>query len=116
VTAYDRAAAGLRAAWREPGALERTVKAPFGELSATWQLGQQFTDLAVHAWDVGRAAGVDVDLDPRLVEASHEWGTQNLKPELRGETFGQEVKVTETAPTLDRLVGFFGRDPAWSGA
>jgi uncharacterized protein (TIGR03086 family) len=114
VTAYDRAAQGLRAAWREPGALERTVKMPFGELPASWQVGQHYTDLAVHAWDVARATGHSPELDAAIVDAALDWGQQSLKPEFRGQAFGPEVKVPSNAPTYDRLVAFFGRDPAWS--
>ena len=111
--AYRTAANDLRTAWSEPGALERTVKLPFGEMPATWQVGQQFTDLAVHAWDVARAAGLEPTVDASILDAALAWGKQNLKPEFRGAAFGPEVPVPDSAPTFDRLVGFFGRDPGW---
>ena len=113
LAAYDAAAGALRAAWNEPGALDRTAKLPFGEVPATWQVGQQITDLAVHAWDVARAAGQHAELDPAVIEAALAWGRQNLKPEFRGAAFGPEVPVAADAPSYSQLIGFFGRDPAW---
>jgi uncharacterized protein (TIGR03086 family) len=89
------------------------VKMPFGELPATWQVGQQIADLAVHAWDVALATGQSPDVDTAVVEYAFEWGRQNLKPEFRGAAFGPEITVPADAPVYDRLVGFFGRDPAW---
>ena len=114
--AYQAAAAGLLAAWRRPGALERTVHLPSGDLPATWSLGQQVADLAVHAWDIARATGAPTDLDPAVGAFALAWGNDNLKPPFRGteaegRSFGPEVAVDPGAPVYDRLAGVFGRDP-----
>jgi uncharacterized protein (TIGR03086 family) len=82
--AYREAAASLLAAWRRPGALEQTVKLTGGEFPATWRVGQQIADLAVHGWDIAKATG---------------------------RAFGPEVAVAADAPLYDRLAGFWGRDP-----
>jgi uncharacterized protein (TIGR03086 family) len=116
LAAYRAAAAGLLAVWREPGALERPVRSPAGEQPATWRLGQQITDLAVHGWDIARATGQSTDLDPELGRLALEWARQNLQPQFRGpegsgRAFGPEVRVPDDAPLYDRLAGFFGRDP-----
>jgi uncharacterized protein (TIGR03086 family) len=113
LAAYRAAAEGLLAAWQRPGALERVARAPFGDVSAEWQIGQQVADLAVHAWDLARAAGLAPEMDGEVVEAALEWGRANLKPQFRGAAFGPEVEVSPTAPAYDRLVGFFGRRPDW---
>ncbi len=115
--AYHQAAGALLAGWQRPGALDRTVQLPFGELPALWFVGQQVTDLAVHAWDVARATGQPTDLDPELGQFALDWGTGNLEPRFRGDEadgrdFGVEVPVADDAPLYDRLAGFFGRDPA----
>ena len=114
--AYREGASALLAAWRRPGALERTVRLPFGELPGTWRLGQQITDLAVHGWDVAKATGQSTDLDPEVGRLALDWGRENLKPEFRGDeasgqSFGFEVAVADDAPLYDRLAAFFGRDP-----
>jgi uncharacterized protein (TIGR03086 family) len=110
---YRTAADELLVAWRQPGAIERQIKLPFGEFPATWQAGQHITDLVVHAWDVGRATDQPVSVDDDLVQYALDWGRENLKPQFRGQAFGAEVHVAGEAPVYDRLVGFFGRDPSW---
>lgn len=72
--AYRRAADGLMAAWQREGALEAIVKLPFGELPATWSLGQHIADVVVHGWDIAKATGQPTDLGPELGEFSLEWG------------------------------------------
>jgi uncharacterized protein (TIGR03086 family) len=118
--AFDAGAAGLMEVWRRPGMLERTYTSPMGELPATWRLGQQIADFAVHGWDVAKATGQPSELDPDVAQFALDWGRENLKPEFRGEegsgkAFGLEVAVPEEALLYDRLAGFFGRDPsAWT--
>jgi uncharacterized protein (TIGR03086 family) len=114
--AYREAASGLLAAWRRPGALDRTVRLPFGEMPAGWSVGQQIADLAVHGWDVAKATGQPTDLDPEVGQLALDWGRENLKPQFRGDeasgqSFGPEVTVPDDAPLYDRLAAWFGRDP-----
>jgi uncharacterized protein (TIGR03086 family) len=114
--AYREAAASLLAAWRRPGALEQTVKLSFGEFPATWRVGQQIADLAVHGRDIAKATGQPTDLDPEVGQLALDWGRENLKPQFRGDeasgrAFGPEVAVAADAPLYDRLAGFWGRDP-----
>jgi uncharacterized protein (TIGR03086 family) len=116
--AFRRAAEALLAAWRRQGSLDRTIQLPFGEVPATWSVGQQITDVVVHGWDVAKATGQPTDLDPELGEFALAWGKQNLAPQFRGDeatgkAFGPEVLVPEDAPVHDRLAGVFGRDPRW---
>ena len=114
--AFREGAASLLAAWRRPGALEQTVRLPFGEFPAGWRIGQQITDLAVHGWDIAKATGQPTDLDPEVGQLALDWGRENLTPEFRGDeasgqSFGFEVAVADDAPLYDRLAAFFGRDP-----
>ena len=114
--AYRTAVAALLAAWRRPGVLEQPVRLPFGEFPASWRVGQQLTDLVVHAWDVAKATGQPTELDPALGRLAFDWARENLKPQFRGKDFGAEVPVADDAPLYDRLAGFFGRDPGWTAA
>jgi uncharacterized protein (TIGR03086 family) len=119
--AYRQAADGLLAAWRRPGVLERTVRLPFGEVPATWHVGQQISDLAVDGWDIAKATGQPTDLDPEVGRVALDWGRENLTPEFRGDeasgqSFGFEVPVPDDAAVYDRLAAFFGRDRRWPGA
>lgn len=107
---YRQAAAALLEIWREQGT-DGTMRTGLGELPRTWALGQHLSDITVHAWDVARATGQSTELNPELAEVSLEWAHENLKPQFRGQAFGPEVPVPESAPIYDRLVGFFGRAP-----
>lgn len=114
---YRDAAASLLAVWQRPGAIERTVRLPFGERPASWSVNQQISDLAVHAWDIAKATGQSTDLDPQIGQLSLDWASENLLPQFRGDeesgrVFGHEVPVRDDAPIYDRLAGFFGRDPS----
>ncbi|GAA1002082.1 TIGR03086 family metal-binding protein [Acrocarpospora macrocephala] len=114
--AYRRAADSLRAAWQRPGAMDGTVRLPFGEVPAIWTIGQQITELAIHAWDIAKATGQPTDLDQDVARAAQEWGEANLKPEFRGDEadgshIGPEIASSPDASLYDRLAAFGGRDP-----
>jgi uncharacterized protein (TIGR03086 family) len=73
------------AAFREPGALDRVVHHPVGDLPATQVLGFRIGDLAVHTWDLARATGGDEAMDDVVAEAAWE-DLQPLLPVIG--TFG----------------------------
>jgi uncharacterized protein (TIGR03086 family) len=81
---------------------------------------QQIAEFAVHGWDIARATGQSLSLDDAVAEHGLRWAKQNLStqfrgPEDEGKSFGDEVPVPDDAPAHERLAGWFGRDPAWSG-
>jgi uncharacterized protein (TIGR03086 family) len=63
---YAETAAALAEAFREDGAMSRVCQHPIGDRSGAELLGMRVVDLAVHAWDLARALGVDDRLDPDL--------------------------------------------------
>jgi uncharacterized protein (TIGR03086 family) len=110
----DRAES-LRTAWRAAD-LDRMVAGAGGEAPLRFRADQQITELAVHDWDLSKATGQPIELDPALAEHGLRWGRQMLRPEFRGpdKAFGVEVPVPDDAPVYDRLAGWFGRDPGWT--
>jgi uncharacterized protein (TIGR03086 family) len=117
VAAFRRGADGLLAAWRAAGDLSAPVTLPVGEVPASFQVYQQITELAVHTWDLVRATGQALKLDPEVAGAALDWAKTAMRPEFRGDetsgkSFGPEVAVPADAPVDDRLAGFFGREPA----
>src|SRR5215207_1587929 len=111
VGAYRAAAGSLLAAWRQPGALDRTHRLPGGEIPASWAVGKQITELVIHAWDIATATGQSTDLDPELGRLALDWGKENLRPEFRGDEatghhIGPEVPVRDDAPLYDRIAAF----------
>ncbi|MGE5830926.1 MAG: TIGR03086 family metal-binding protein [Micromonosporaceae bacterium] len=117
VEAFRRGAAELLTAWQAAGDLDRPRQLSMGELPASFIVNQQIAELAVHAWDLARATGQPVDWDEDLARSALAWGRAALKPEFRGDeesgkSFGPEVEPAEGASAQERLVAFFGRDPA----
>lgn len=71
-------------------------------------------DVFMHSWDLGRATGQDVDLD-EVFAADLLGGMRQMEDVLRGSgQYGPPVAVPADAPVVDRLMGFIGRDPAWT--
>lgn len=109
VAAWDAAIAAARQAWREPGALDRTVHLSYGETPAVRYLGEMAGDLAVHGWDLARALGVVDRIDGETVEfLLEEWGGQLDRLAASG-LFAPPVPVPESADPQTRLLAALGR-------
>lgn len=118
VDAFATARAGLEDAW-DRADLDALVPTMSGEAPLVSQADQQVAELGVHAWDLARATGQDIDLDADVAAYGLQWATRNLAAQFRGteeegKAFGPEVPVPADAPVYERLAGWFGRDPHWS--
>jgi uncharacterized protein (TIGR03086 family) len=111
-TNYIASADAVLAAWAEPGAMERRVHMPFGDIPASAAVSIHFLDIVVHGWDLARATGQDTTIEPDLAAEALDISQGLLSPELR-ETgvFGPEVPISADDPLHDRLVAFVGRRP-----
>jgi uncharacterized protein (TIGR03083 family) len=78
-------------------------------------LGVVLMETVTHGWDLARATGQETPYDDASAQIALDAGRGMLTPDYRGtdKSFGLEVPVPATAPTLDQLVGFMGRDPGW---
>lgn len=65
--AWTAVSADLSSAFAAPGALERTVHHPMGEMPGAQLLAFRYADALLHAWDLARGIGADETLDPELV-------------------------------------------------
>ena len=95
------------------GVLDQPTELPGGgNSSARQMLGALTTDVLVHTWDLARAGGVEPHLDAELCAAALE---AIMARDLRGNDgmIGPEVAVSGDADTQTRLMGLYGRDPAW---
>jgi uncharacterized protein (TIGR03086 family) len=96
-------------AFTSPGAMEKTVKLPFGEMPAGIALNIAIFDVATHAVDLARATGQHVS-DTALLEGALAIGKQMVSPELRMPgVFGDEQPSSDAASAEDRLLAFAGR-------
>jgi uncharacterized protein (TIGR03086 family) len=98
-------------AFAEPGAAEKMVKLPFGEMPAGVAINIAIFDVATHTWDLAKGTGQTMQLDPEVLGAAYELA-QAMIPDMRaGGLVGEEVIVAVDAPMEDRLAGLAGRTP-----
>jgi uncharacterized protein (TIGR03086 family) len=99
-----------------------TVDALFGALSSPAVLDGDrasllsvlTTEVLVHTWDLAKAAGTDVTLDADLCEMGYQRALANRDRFAASESFVAPIAVADDASVQDKLLGIFGRDPAWS--
>jgi uncharacterized protein (TIGR03086 family) len=98
-------------AFAEPGAAEKMVKLPFGEMPAGMAINIAIFDVATHTWDLAKGTGQTMQLDPEVLATAYELA-QAMIPDMRaGGMVGEEVVVSVDAPMEDRLAGLAGRTP-----
>lgn len=87
------------------------VPHPSGDLSVQTFLRFRVGDLAVHAWDVARGAGLDETLPPPLVSGLWEMVAPHLDDMRAMGTFGEGASqdLPRDTPLQARLLDAFGR-------
>ena len=110
---YQQAADALLQAIRKPGALDQTLKLPFGEMPGHQAINIVIGDQSIHTWDLGKALGKPFKMDDEIATGILTMMHQILQPAFRGagKGFGEEVPCPESAPVQDRLLAFSGRHP-----
>ena len=114
--AWTTHADGVQALLDDPGTAGRTLSNPYlGELPVPDAIDRFYTvDVFMHTWDLARATGQDDRLDPGLC-ADLLAGMEPMEAVIRGSgQYGPRVPVAAEADAQTRLLGFIGRDPAWS--
>jgi uncharacterized protein (TIGR03086 family) len=110
---FDENTRRALAAFRAPGAMEKNIKLPFGEMPGSAFVMLAACDTFTHAWDLSKALGQSTDLDPEMAEQLLGFAKQAIPEQFRGPEpapFGPIVEVPETAPKADQLAGFLGRN------
>ncbi|HUW02740.1 MAG TPA: TIGR03086 family metal-binding protein [Acidimicrobiales bacterium] len=101
---------GLLASVKSPGAMERTISAPIGEVPGSVMARFAAFDVLMHGWDLAQATDQPYELPPVVVAAVDEFARTALTPEMRdGDTFKDETTPPDDASQLERLVAFSGR-------
>ena len=109
LASFGPALAGLVEAIKAPGALSRTVQAPFGEVS-----GEDFAryvafDGLVHGWDLATATGQAYHPPDELVAAADAYARRTIDGLRDGQTFADAVEPVPGASPIERLANFTGR-------
>ena len=108
---FGPALAALGEAISAPGALDRTVAAPFGEVPGETFARFVVLDGLVHGWDMATATGQPYAPSDELVAAVDVFAHQALDPLRDGQTFADAVEPAADATPIERLVGYTGRRP-----
>lgn len=116
VAAWQAHCDAVQALLDDPETSTKVLSNPhIGELPVAEAVDRFYTsDVFLHTWDLARATGQDVALDPGRC-AGMLAGMEPLDEMLRQSgQYGPRVDVPEDADAQDRLMGFIGRDPAWA--
>jgi uncharacterized protein (TIGR03086 family) len=105
----------LVAAFDAPGAMDATMKMPFGGTPGSVCAYIAATDIFTHGWDLARATAQSTDLEPDLAGMLLARIMKTLPDSMRGSEgeapFGPRVEVAKSAPPADQLAAFQGRQP-----
>jgi uncharacterized protein (TIGR03086 family) len=109
LAAFGPALADLAAAITAPGALDRTVAAPFGEVDGETFARFVVLDGLVHGWDLATATGQPYDPPDALIDAAEAFARRTLDPLRDDVTFGTPVQPPADATRIEQLAAFTGR-------
>jgi uncharacterized protein (TIGR03086 family) len=116
VRAWQVHAAAVQDLLDDPASAARVLRNPYiGEVPLPAAIDRFYTcDVFMHTWDLARATGQDDRLDPGFCAALLA-GMEPMDEVLRSSgQYGPRVAVPAGGDATSRLVGFIGRDPAWS--
>ena len=107
--AWKTASQRAIAAFNIPGAMDQTVKLPFGVMPAGAALSIAVFDVTTHATDLSKATNQPAP-PAELLETALAVGKQMISPDYRVPgVFDAEQPAPAGAPTSDRLLAFAGR-------
>jgi uncharacterized protein (TIGR03086 family) len=108
--AFHRGMAGLLDAVNSPGAMERIVSAPFGDVPGSVFARFVAFDGLIHGYDLASSTAQAYDLPHDLVASVDSFARDALSPDMRdGDTFALETTPPAGANLLEKLVAFSGR-------
>ena len=93
--------------------LRAEVDTPMGKRTVAEGLAFPAIDLFVHAWDIGRAADIVVEVPDDVIEFSHAYIDPMPSEVVRGPNgaFGPEVEPPDDATPTESFIGWTGRNP-----
>lgn len=106
---FGPALAELAAAIAAPGALDRQIAAPFGEVAGETFARFVVLDGLVHGWDLALATGQGYSPSDVLVAEVHAFAEQALEGLRDGEAFAAATEPPASATAIERLAACTGR-------
>ena len=121
IDAFTSARARLQHALDDPAVAGTACDTPTGTLTFAEHVDAALSvDLVLHGWDLARATGQDDTIQAEDLQLL--WPIAKAIPEqfrVPGAfrpglvVFGPQVPVAADAPLQDKILGLYGRDPAW---
>lgn len=127
--AFLAAAHAVQAAWTDGTKLAKEMVLPWATAPGAAMVAMYTSELTVHTWDLATATGQQPEWHQPTLEAALVTAFQGLPPADRESYFTQQaeamgmpwlathppfrnaVPVADDAPTLHRLLGWYGRQP-----
>lgn len=95
--------------------MTQMVDTPVGQRSVAEGLAFPAIDLFVHAWDLGRAGELDVEIPQQAIDFSRAAVVGIPDTQLRSpQVFAAEVAPGSNATQSERFIAWTGRDPNWA--
>jgi uncharacterized protein (TIGR03086 family) len=95
--------------------LSRVVESPMGRRSIGEGLSFPALDLFVHAWDLSRVVGADVEIPLQAIEFARGVIDPIPAEQVRSaRVFAAEVAPPPDATPTQRFIAWTGRDPRWA--
>ncbi|MEV6228501.1 TIGR03086 family metal-binding protein [Saccharopolyspora shandongensis] len=111
---YRSSAAAFGKAFAAEGVLDRQVRVrEFGVFPGRAALVFHLVDMVVHGWDVAKTIGARYEPDEDLPATALELMRRNPPPQGGTGVFAPKIEVQDSAPALDKLLAFLGRNPNW---
>lgn len=111
-TEFHTAATSLLDGWIKYG-FDRNVSMINSELPAEMVFNMTAMEYLTHGWDLAIATGQPIPYSEQEAEDTLTRALTTLPAQYRGENmpFANIVKVPDSAPAIDRFIGFMGRKP-----
>jgi uncharacterized protein (TIGR03086 family) len=107
---FGQAMSSLLDAVNSPGAMQRTISAPFGDVPGSVFARFVAFDGLIHGYDLASSTGLVYDPPADVVAAVDSFAREALGPDMRdGDTFALETAAPDGASVLHKLVAFSGR-------
>jgi uncharacterized protein (TIGR03086 family) len=107
---FGEALGGLGEAMHLPGALDRTIEAPFGDVPGDAFARFVVLDGLVHGWDLATATGQLFQPPDPLVAAVDSFAREAIVPAMRdAKMFAAPVPTLADDTPIERLIAFTGR-------
>jgi uncharacterized protein (TIGR03086 family) len=93
--------------------LARVIETPLGRTVAD-DLAIPVIDLYVHAWDLGAAVGIAVEIPADVIDYAHAYIDPLPDEMIRGDNraFGPQIRVPPSATPTERFIAWTGRRPS----